>query len=209
MLTKTQKGKNVSVERKSGDCFQWQAKGQCTRGDACSFHHDDSKRGKMTQSSLCLKNAATARRKKFFERENHPEVVVHWERDSENRADIALKETVRIRHVIIGILAYAKIPSQNRIQTSAKSAYSGTEVDSQPNKKPKKNCGRGSVALLKNSKQSGCVFQDVEPPKSKSIFPEGHKIPGTEAQRARLKRHLTPRENSEKKGSIPRCYSAL
>ena len=42
--------------------------------------------------------------------------------------------------------------------------------DSQPNKKPKKNGGTGSVVLLKNSKLLGCVFQDVEPPKSKSIL---------------------------------------
>ena len=43
------------------------------------------------------------------------------------------------------------------------------EVDSQLNKKSKKSGGQGSVALLKNSKQCGCVFQDTEPPKSKSI----------------------------------------
>ena len=46
-----QKGKHVSFERKSGECHQWKAKGQCTNGDACSFRHDDSERGKVAQSS--------------------------------------------------------------------------------------------------------------------------------------------------------------
>ena len=33
-------GKSVSVERQSGECYHWKAKGQCTRGGACSFRHD-------------------------------------------------------------------------------------------------------------------------------------------------------------------------
>ena len=45
-----------------------------------------------------------------------------------------------------------------------------------------------------------CVSQDAEPPKSKSIFTERHKILGTEAQRAILKRFITPRKNRERKG---------
>ena len=48
---KTQKGKNVSVDTRQGECHQWKAKGQCSKGDACSFRHDDSKHGKKTQSS--------------------------------------------------------------------------------------------------------------------------------------------------------------
>ena len=53
------------------------------------------------------------------------------------------------------------------------------EVDSQPTKKPKKSGGKGSVALLKNSRQSGCVFQDSEPPKSKSILRKSTKSLGS------------------------------
>ena len=36
-------------ERRSlGDCWQWKANGQCSKGDNCSFRHDDNKRAKMT-----------------------------------------------------------------------------------------------------------------------------------------------------------------
>ena len=38
-----------SVERILGECWQWEANGQCSKGDNCSFRHDDNKRAKMTQ----------------------------------------------------------------------------------------------------------------------------------------------------------------
>ena len=43
--------KSVSVERKQGDCYQREANGKCTKGDACSSRYDDSKRGKSACSS--------------------------------------------------------------------------------------------------------------------------------------------------------------
>ena len=32
-----------------GDCWQWEANGQCSKGDNCSFRHDINKRAKLTQ----------------------------------------------------------------------------------------------------------------------------------------------------------------
>ena len=79
------------------------------------------------------------------------------------------------------------------------------EADGQPQKK---NGGKGSVALSKNSKQSGCVFQDIGPRKSNSILRKEHNILGTKAQHAILEGYITPHENSGMKGSIARCDSA-
>ena len=36
VLVKSQKGRNVSADRKVGECFQWKANGQCSRGESCS-----------------------------------------------------------------------------------------------------------------------------------------------------------------------------
>ena len=36
-------------QRSLGDCWQWKAKGQCSKGDICSFRHDINKRAKSTQ----------------------------------------------------------------------------------------------------------------------------------------------------------------
>ena len=48
------KGKSVSDERKQGECSPWKAKGRRTKGDACSFRHDENKSGKSTRSSTLL-----------------------------------------------------------------------------------------------------------------------------------------------------------
>ena len=50
------------------------------------------------------------------------------------------------------------------------------QVESQPSKKPKNNGDKGAVAILKNSRQLGCVFQDIEPPKSTSIARKSTKV---------------------------------
>ena len=46
VLVKTKK-REECFDRKSGDCCQWKAKGQCT----ICFRHDESKRGTVTPSS--------------------------------------------------------------------------------------------------------------------------------------------------------------
>ena len=40
------------VQRILGDCWQWNANGQCSKGDNCSVRHDVNKRGKSTQPNL-------------------------------------------------------------------------------------------------------------------------------------------------------------
>ena len=39
------KGKKAYVERKVGECFQWKAHGQFSKGDSCSFSHDTKASG--------------------------------------------------------------------------------------------------------------------------------------------------------------------
>ena len=36
-------------QRSLGDCWQWKANGQCSKGDNCSFRHDINKRARLTQ----------------------------------------------------------------------------------------------------------------------------------------------------------------
>ena len=49
-----------------------------------------------------------------------------------------------------------------------------------PEKQSKKSGGKGSVALLKKSKHLGCVFQDTEKPKSRSILRKSTKYLGSD-----------------------------
>ena len=56
VLIKTQ-GKQVSVER-TEKCDQWKANG-CSKRDACSFRHDENKRGQSTRSSSLAAKSQT------------------------------------------------------------------------------------------------------------------------------------------------------
>ena len=38
-------GTKQRIQRILGDCWQWEANGQCVKGDYCSFRHDMNKRG--------------------------------------------------------------------------------------------------------------------------------------------------------------------
>ena len=44
-------GTKQRVKRIRGDCWQWEANGQCVKGDNCSFRHDINKRGKSSPSN--------------------------------------------------------------------------------------------------------------------------------------------------------------
>ena len=118
------------------------------------------------------------------------------------------KRTVRIRHVIAGILPYVKITKVNRgCKFCEQCKIRRTEVDNQPSTKPKKSGGKGSVPFMMNSKQLGCVFQDMEAAEIQVDFTEEHKILGTKAQRAFLKRYASPLPNLGKKKRVPRKES--
>ena len=41
-------GTKQREQRSLGDCWQWKADGQCSKGDNCSFRHDINKRAKLT-----------------------------------------------------------------------------------------------------------------------------------------------------------------
>ena len=42
-------GTKQREQRTLGDCWQWKASGQCSKGDNCSFRHDVYQRAKSTQ----------------------------------------------------------------------------------------------------------------------------------------------------------------
>ena len=73
---------------------------------------------------------------------------------------------------------------QNACSTSPKSgcrfgdkcSYAHRQVDEQPGTKSKKNGDESAVAILKNTRQLGCVVQDMEPPKSSSILRKSSNI---------------------------------
>ena len=62
------------------------------------------------------------------------------------------------------------------MQILEKYSYAHRQVDDQPSKRSKKSCDKSAVAMLKITRQLGCVFQDMEPPKSSSILRKSSNI---------------------------------
>ena len=162
-----------------GKCYQWRAKGQCSQGVACSFHHDGSKRGKKTHSSSPAPRPQTQNGGKKPSKGKPPRGSRCLEGDIKKRADVTLKETVRNRHVTIGILPCVKITNLIRA---------------------KKTGGEDSAALLKNSKQSHLRIPGKRAAKSNSIERKGAKFLGPKRKVQFSVGALRHVKNRERKG---------
>ena len=57
-----------------------------------------------------------------------------------------------------------------------KCSYAHRQVDEEPSRKSKMNGDKIAVAFMKSTRQLGCVFQDMEPPKSSSILRKSSNI---------------------------------
>ena len=79
------------------------------------------------------------------------------------RAEISFGESVRIRHVIFGTLPCLNFQSESGCKYGDNCRFRHVEANGQPIKKSKKSGVKGSVALLKESIQLGCVSQDSHP----------------------------------------------
>ena len=58
-------GTKQREQRSLGDCWQWKANGQCSKGDHCSFRHDVNKRAKMTQPNPSPSSSTRQNEKKM------------------------------------------------------------------------------------------------------------------------------------------------
>ena len=164
-------------QRSLGDCWQWKANGQCSKGDNCSFRHDINKRAKSTQpnpsprSSMQqnVKNASRARSPRG--RSTSGKMARLPGKDY-------LKGTCTTPYCeqwhAPECLFYK---TKNGCRFEEKCSYAHRQVDEQRSKRSKKNGGKSAVAMLKISRQLGCVSQDMEPPKSSSILRETSNIP--------------------------------
>ena len=125
-----------------------EANGQCSKGDKCSFRHDINKRAKTTQRQK-----------------------PGWEKCLDCRARITSKELAPLHSVKSGILQNACSGSPRMDADLGKGAL--VRIARLMNSLPKglkRMVTKSAVAMLKITRQLGCVFQDMEPPKSSSIL---------------------------------------
>ena len=122
-----------------------------------------------------------------------PEEKALLEEKAESRAKISSNESVRTRRVIIGTLPYVEITSLRLGCIYDNDCCSRHfEAEEKPSKKSKKGGAKGSVALLMESLQLGCVSQDSHP--RKSVLREENWDQITPSKF--LQGHATPQQNS-------------
>ena len=66
--------------------------------------------------------------------------------------------------------------SENGCRFGEKCSYAHRQFEEQPGKRFKKSGDKSAVATLRITRQFGCVFQDMEPPKSSSILRKSSNI---------------------------------
>ena len=162
--------------RNLGDCWQWKANGQCSEGDNCSFRHDMNKRAKPTQPNSSP-SSSTRQNVKNASRTRSPRGRSPSGRMSRWPCKDYLKGTCTNSFCekwhLPECLFYK---SENGCRFGEKCSYAHRQVDEQPSKRSKKNGDKSAVAMLKSTRHLGCVFQDMEPPKSSSILGKSSNI---------------------------------
>ena len=93
-------------------------------------------------------------------------------------ARITSKELAPLHSVKNGILQNECLfyKSEEGCRFGEKCSYAHRQVDKQPSKRSNKNGDKSAVAMLKITRQLGCVFQDMEPPKSTTILRKSSNI---------------------------------
>ena len=207
-VTKRPKGRKAVVERTVGECHQWKAIGQCSRGDSCSFSHEEASgngRGQRQeeQTSSPAPSEGTDGRK------------VTLKKSSGHRGDNPSGTRGRFpcRALLKGKCTNSSCnywhppvclnhKSETGCANGKKCRFRHVEIDGQTFKKSKKS-GKGSVALLMESRQLGCVSHDSH---SKKIYSLDKGKLGSDHA---VKFSMAPHKHSGKKGSIARRHSEV
>ena len=163
-------GAKQSGQRTPGDCWQWKANGQCSKGDNCSFRHDKDKRAKSTPPNHSPRSA-TQQNVKNASGTKSP----RGRSPSGKMARLPCKD--HLNGTCTTPFCEKWHPreclfykTENGCKFGDKCSYAHRQVDEQPSKKFKTNGDKIAVAMLKKTRQLGCAFQDREPPKSTTIL---------------------------------------
>ena len=137
------------MDRILGDCWQWEANGQCSEGDSCSFRHDVNKRAKMTQPNSSP-NYFMQQSERKTSRTRSPRGRSPSGRMSRWPCKDYLKGTCTnsfCEKWHPPECLYYKTKSGCRF--GEKCSFAHLQVDEQPGKRSKKNDDKSAVAMLK------------------------------------------------------------
>ena len=183
-------------QRTPGDCWQWEANGQCSKGDNCSFRHDINKRAKSTQPNPSPSSSTRQNERNALRGKSPSGRMSRW--PCKDYLKRTCTNSFCEKWHPPECLFYK---TKSGCRFGEKCSYAHRQVDEQPSKRSKKNDDKSAVAMLKkyelhdrtvqtvvsrdtrhaqghgpvvcsssSTRQLGCVFQDMEPPKLSSIL---------------------------------------
>ena len=164
--------KKAYVERKVGECFQWKAHGQCSKGDSCSFNHWQTSTRTCTMVRDEKDNRPLphqVRRPSLTAREKHPQTQPATEMKALRTKGAKFRAVTNI--VKKQSCNFGHRPECQNYKSEAGCNFGRTcffryvEDEEMSSKKSKKGGAKGSVAIMKESAQLGCVSQDSYPRK--------------------------------------------
>ena len=154
-------GTKQRVQRILGDCWQWKANGQCSKGDKCSFRHDINKRGKSSPSNPSP-NSFMRQNERKPSRTRSPRGKGPSRRMSRWPCKDYLKGTCNTSFCEKWHppeCLFHKTKSGCRF--GEKCSFAHRQVDEQPTKRSKKNDDKSAVAMLKKNDWHENVWQPV------------------------------------------------
>ena len=148
-------GTKQREQRSLGECWQWKADGQCSKGDTCSFRHDTNKRTKSTQPNPSPRSS-TQQSERNASRTRSP----RGRSPSGRMARLPCKDYLKgtcttpsceIRHPPERLF----YKSENGCKFGEKCSFAHRQVDEQPSKRSKKNGDKSAAAMLKKHDRTG------------------------------------------------------
>ena len=143
------KGTKQREQRSLGECWQWKANGQCSKGDNCSFGHDTNKRAKSTQPNPSPRYSTQHNVKNCIENQKS------WRQKPKlEMARLPCKDY--LKGTCTNSFCEKWLSSSMFFKTMSgcsfgKSARMHIVSDEQPSKRSKKNDDKSAVAMLKKN----------------------------------------------------------
>ena len=143
------RGQNNLDKRTLGDCWQWKANGQFSKGDNCSFRHDFNKRAKLTQpnpslSSFMRQNERNAWRTRSPRGKSPSGRMSRW--PCKDYIKGTCTNSFCLKWHPPECLFYK---SKSGCRFWEKCSYAHGQVDEQPATRSKKNDDKSAVVMLK------------------------------------------------------------
>ena len=175
----TNRGGQRGVERGQGECYQWKAEGQCSRGDQCSFRHEGHESAKPTPTTAPPSEPPTPRGRS-----------VSRKRSLRGRGPSGKTNRQPCKNFLKGTCTTSPcgywhppdvtfVSPKQDVNSEQSADFRTGMLRNNPTKRPKKVDDRSAFAIVKSVRQLGCVLQDTEPPESLPILRKSTKVLGS------------------------------